>query len=478
MHHSDHAFANYYPLVEEGLVAGSRRNMLKAGLAGVAGLSLPDLLKTRAVAAEVGRPMSHKSVILLWMTGGPSHIDTWDPKPDRPENNRGPFGHISTALPGTIICEHLPKQAAMMDKFTLIRSVDCRKSSHQPNQVMQTGNREAAPRTNPLGKHYPAIASIVARHRGANHPAMPPSVAFMKHDSHIAWGGWLGKQYDPFIANKACVLPEYDLLGKPLGRTTGADLFTLPGQLNSDRLTDRRGLMRDLDRIRARVDRSGVMEALDAYGQQAYDMVLGGRAQRAFDITAEPEATRKRYGDHLWCQQALLARRLVESGVSFVTLDLSYHTASGTWDNHGIPGGVYGGISKGLKPLLPLFDHLITTLVSDLDERRLLDEVLVIGMGEFGRTPNMGTQNSIDGRNHWPVVMSMCLAGGGLRHGQVIGASTNDGGAIQERPVTPADLAATIYRHMEVPLDGTYLDDRGRPRYFVEENGRPISELF
>lgn len=478
MHHSDHAFANYYPLAKEGLVVGSRRNMLKAGFAGIAGLSLPELLRVRAAAAEAGRPMSRKSVILLWMTGGPSHIDTWDPKPDRPHNNRGPFAPISTALPGTYVCEHLPKQAAMLDKFTLIRSVDCRKSNHEPNQVMQTGNREAGPRVNPKGDRYPAIGSIVAKYRGANHPAMPPYVAFKRSNSHIAWGGWLGKEYDPFIGNRASVLPAYDLVGKPLNKTTGADLLTLPGQLNFDRLSERRGLMKDLDRVRVGLDQSGAIEALDAYGQQAYDMVLGGQAQQAFDISAEPEATRQRYGDHLWCQQALLARRLVESGVSFVTIDLSYHTASGTWDNHGIPGGVYGGISRGLQPLLPLFDHLITTLVSDLEDRGLLDEVLVVAMGEFGRTPNMGTQNSVDGRNHWPVVMSMCLAGGGMRHGQVIGASTADGGTIKERPVTPADLAATIYRHMDVPLDGTYLDDRGRPRYFIEENGQPLSELI
>lgn len=478
MHHSHHAFTDYYPLVNEGLTVRSRRNMLKAGLAGMAGLSVPNLMKIRAAAAESSRPMSHKSVILLWMTGGPSHIDTWDPKPDRPQNNRGPFSPISTALPGVQICEHLPRQAAMMDRFTVIRSVDPEKSSHQPNQVMQTGSREATPRTNPKGDRYPAIASIVGKHHGANHPAMPPYVAFMKHHSHIAWGGWLGKQYDPFIGNKAAVLPELDLLGKPLNRTSGADLFQLPGQLNVDRLTNRRSLMQDLDRIRSGLDQSGSMAALDQYGQQAFDMVLGRRAQQAFDLSSEPQEYRERYGDHLWCQQALLARRLVESGVSFVTLDLSYHTASGTWDNHGIPGGVYGGISKGLKPLLPLFDHLLTTLVSDLEERGLLDEVLVIAMGEFGRTPNMGTQGSVDGRNHWPNVMSMCLAGGGLRHGQVIGASSEDGGTIHERPVTPADLAATIYRHMDVPLDGTYLDDRGRPRYFVEENGAPLAELF
>lgn len=478
MSHADHAFTDYYPLEREGLTVLSRRNMLKAGLAGMAGLSVPNLLRAKANAAEQGKPISHKSVILLWMTGGPSHIDTWDPKPHRPFMNRGPFSPISTAIPGTIICEHLPKQAAMLDKFTVIRSVDPHRSSHQPNQVMQTGNRLAAPRTNPKGDKYPAIASIVAKHHGANDPAMPPYVAFMKHSSHIAWGGWLGKQYDPFIANKATVLPEYNLVGKPLNRNTGADLFRLPSGLDVDRITDRRTLTTDLDRIRSGLDQGGSMEALDKYGQQAFDMVLGRRAQQAFDISREPAANRARYGDHLWCQQALLARRMVEAGVSFVTLDLSYHTASGTWDNHGIPGGVYGGISKGLKPLLPLFDHLLTTLVSDLDERGLLDEVLVIAMGEFGRTPNMGTQKSVDGRNHWPVVMSMCMAGGGLRHGQVIGASENDGARIKERPVTPADLAATIYRHMGVPLDTTYLDPRGRPLYVVEENGQPLAELF
>ncbi len=476
--HTDHAFADYYPLEREGLTVLSRRNMLKAGIAGVAGLSLPQLLKARAEASTRGKPIRRKSVILLWMTGGPSQIDTWDPKPDRPWINRGPFEPIRTAVPGVAICEHLPKQAAMLDKFTIIRSVDPRKSNHQPNQVMQTGNREAGPRVNPNGGKYPAIGSVVAKFKGANHSAMPPYVVFMKHSSHVAWSGWLGKRYDPFIANKAAVLPQYDLVGKPLNRTSGADIFRLPAELSLERLSDRRSLTQDLDRIRFGVDQSGSVEALDAYQQQAFDMVLGRQAQQAFDLSSEPVKNRDRYGKHLWCQQALLARRLVEAGVSFVTIDLSYHTASGTWDNHGIPGGVYGGISKGLKPLLPLFDHIITTLVSDLDERGLLDEVLVIGMGEFGRTPNMGTQNSTDGRNHWPVVMSMCMAGGGLRHGQVIGASERDGGTIKNRPVTPADLAATIYRHMEVPLDATYRDPRGRPRFIVEENGRPLSELF
>jgi uncharacterized protein (DUF1501 family) len=474
--HTGHAFESYVPLEREGLTVLSRRNMLKCGLAGIAGLSLPDLLKLRAQAAgSVNRP---KSVILLWMTGGPSHIDTWDPKPARPYNNRGPFSPIDTAVPGINVCEHLPKQAALMDRFTLIRSVDCARSSHQPNQVMQTGNRAAAPRTNPKGDKYPAIGSVVAKHHGSNHAAMPPYVVFQKHPTHVAWGGYLGKEYDPFDGNKAAVLPAYDLLGNRLNKTTGGNIFELPGSLSHDRLSHRRSLMQDLDQLRSDLDLGGSMAALDEYGDQAYEMLLGRRAQQAFDLSREPQASRQRYGDHLWCQQTLLARRLVEAGVAFVTLDLSFHTASGTWDNHGIPGGVYGGITKGLGKILPVFDHLLTTLVADLEERGLLDDVLVIAMGEFGRTPNMGTQGSTDGRNHWPVVMSMSLAGGGLRHGQVIGSSDAQGGSIATRPVTPGDLAATIYRHMGVPLSTTYADPQGRPHPVILENGQPLKELF
>lgn len=478
MQHTSHAFTDYHPRDPEGLTVFSRRNMLKAGLAGLAGLSLPGLLKAREQATAAGRSMSPKSVILLWMAGGPSQIDTWDPKPDRPWINRGPFKPISTALPGTIICEHLPKQAAMLDRFTLIRSVDCRLSNHEPNQVMQTGSREAAPRANTNGGKFPAIASVVAKFGRANSPDVPPYVVFKKSSTHVAWGGYIGKQYDPLDGNQFVELPAYDLVGNPLNKTTGGDLLRLPTGLSLKRLTQRRALMNDFDRLRSHVDRSGSFEALDDYQRQAYEMLLGDQARQAFDLSCEPQHYRDRYGDHLWCQQTLLARRLVEAGISFVTLDLSYHGSSGTWDNHGIPGGVYGGISKGLQPLLPLFDHLLTTLVSDLEERGLLNDVLVIAMGEFGRTPNMGTQRSVDGRNHWPVVMSMCLAGGGLRHGQVIGASDRDGGHIKNRPVTPADLAATIYHHMDIPLDTTYLQSNGRPRYIVEENGQPLPELF
>jgi len=474
-----HAWTDFHARRHEGLTFFDRRGMLKASLAGIGGLSLPGLLQLRAEGARSGQSLpSGKSLILLWMAGGPSHIDTWDPKPERPPENRGPFGVTSTKLPGVILCEHLPKQAAMMDKLTLIRSVDARKSNHQPNKVFQTGHLDAAPRVNPRADTLPSIGSAVAKFHGANHASMPPYTVFMKHESHVGWAGYLGKRYDPFVANRAADLPVYTNVGVDTGRRSGTPLFARPPGLTVSRIEERQSLRRQIDRLRSDLDPSGSMDALDAYNQQAVSMITGGRVREAFDLSRESPRVRERYGKHLWCQQALLARRLVEAGTAFVTLDLSYHSASGTWDTHGDNIPPYGGIRKGLGPLLPLLDHLLTTLVSDLSERGMLDDVLVIAMGEFGRTPQIGTQGSTDGRNHWPVVMSMMLAGGGLRHGQVIGATERDGGQIQERPVTPGDLAATIYRFFGVPLDATYLDPRGRPHMLVQSGGQPVAELF
>lgn len=476
--HAGHAFGNFFGRTREGLYLDTRRSMLKAGMAGLGGISLPMLLQSQAQARSEARTSSTgKSVILLWMAGGPSHIDTWDSKPERPWINRGPFGVTQTKLPGVVICEHLPKQAAMLDRFTIIRSVDAKHSNHEPNMVFQTANLAAEPRSNPEAVRYPALASVIAKHHGPNHDAMPPYAAFMKSRSHLAFSGYLGKQFDPFICDSAATLPVYTNVGVDTGRKSGGDLFQMPKGLSEGRLSDRLSLLHQFDRLRAGLDQDGSMDALNSYQKQAVELLLGERARAAFDLDREDPVMRERYGKHLWCQQALIARRLVEAGTAFVTLDLSYHTASGTWDTHGDNIPPYGGISKGLGPLLPLFDHLITTLVSDLEERGLLDKVLVIAMGEFGRTPNMGTQDSTDGRNHWPEVISMCLAGGGLRHGQVIGSTEKDGGTIRERPVTPSDLAATLFRHFEIPQDTYYVDHQGRPRVIID-GGHPISELF
>src|SRR5437763_7176852 len=220
-HRHPHAFAHLNAHGREGLVVASRRNFLKASLAGLAGLTLPDLLRSRqqAAAQGVSRP-NGKSVILLWMAGGPSHIDTWDPKPDRPLENRGPFATIPTRLAGVRMCEYLPRQAAMLDRFTLIRSVDATHSNHEPNTVFQTGNTEAAPRVNRQGHLYPAIGSIIGRFRGSNQPGMPAYSVFMRSRSHLAWGGYLGRAYDPFIANQAVSLPIYSLIGADTGQVS------------------------------------------------------------------------------------------------------------------------------------------------------------------------------------------------------------------------------------------------------------------
>jgi hypothetical protein len=477
-HTHPHAFGFLNASAREGLLL-SRRNLLKAGLAGVGGLTLPGLLRARAEGTGGLRPplAKDRSVILLWLAGGPSQIDTLDPKPDRPPENRGPFGVTRTKLPGVLVCEHLPKLAAMLDRFTVIRSVDCRHSNHEPNTVMQTANLLAEARTNPEARSYPAIASLVAKFHGPNHPSAPPYAAFMRSRSHLAFGGYLGRAYDPFLANEAAKLPVYDLVGTDTGKVSGGKMFELPEEVTPARIGERRSLVENFDRLRADIDASGAMAGMDRYGQQAVGMLTGGRVRDALDLAKEPAATREKYGKHLWAQQLLLARRLVEAGTAFVTLDLSYHTASGTWDTHGDNIPPYGGIRKGLGPLLPLFDHLITTLVGDLEQRGLLDQTLVIAMGEFGRTPQLGTQGSTDGRNHWPYVMSMLLAGGGLKHAQVIGSSTKDGGAIMERPVAPGDLAATIYRHFGVPLDSTYTDPAGRVLNLLPNGGEPVREL-
>jgi len=460
MHKSGHAFTGFHGTEREGLAVVDRRGMIKAGMAGIAGLTLPELLRARDKATKNGRAIgSNKSVILLWMCGGPSHIDTLDPKPLQPDNNRGPFDTIPTTHPGIRVCEHLPKYAKLTDKFTIIRSVDCRGSNHQPNQVMQTGNLAAGPRVNKEGKMYPAIGSIVRKFHGPNHPELPANVVLnLKDRTHFAWGGWLGKEFDPLVGDDA------------------AKLFKISKGLSVDRLDNRKALSSKLESVRRHLDQDGDMSAFDQFGQQAFDLITGEKARKAFDLSLEPKKVIERYGDHPWAQKALMARRLVESGVAYVTIDLSNHSASGTWDTHGDKFPPYGGIVSGLKPLLPIFDHLFTTLLTDLDERGMLDDVLVIAMGEFGRNPQMGTQDSPDGRNHWPSVASMTIAGGGFRHGQVIGSTSSDGGEIKERPVTPGDLAATIYHHFGIPLDSTYEDHRGRPR-FILEHGQPISEI-
>jgi hypothetical protein len=376
----------------------------------------------------------------------------WDPKPGAPIEIRGPFGTIPTKVPGIRVCEHLPLQAQIMDKLTLIRSVDCQASDHTPI-TMQAGN-SLARRTNDGkdGGGYPSMGSLAVKFRGPNDPRMPAFVGLA--DSWVAdvWGaGHMGAAYQPVKGN--------ELSGR----------LAMPKGVGVARLQDRDSLRQSFDRLRRELDTGNSLALADQYTRQAFDMVLSGKAQRAFRIDLESDRIRDAYGRDSLGEKALLARRLVESGVTFVVV-------SGAWgyfDHHGDEVR-WGGIVKGLKPLLPRVDRVVYTLVSDLEARGLFDSTLVLMLGEFGRDPIM---TKTGGRGHWTNCMSMLLFGGGLPCGQVVGSTDAKGYAIKDRRVSPSDLAATVFKHLGIDLDGHWVDPQGRPIAIVTEGGRPIPEL-
>jgi len=442
------------PPTNDIIRVGSRRWFLQTGLAGLAGLSMADLLRAeaRAAGSAPSRNADRKAVILFWLSGGPSHIDMWDPKPDAPPEIRGPYSSIPTAIPGIRFSEHLPLQAAMADKLTLIRSVDCSASNHTPI-TMQAGNALAR-RTNDGrdGGGYPSMGSVAAKFRGPNDPGMPAFVGLADSWKSDVWGaGHMGSDFDP-------------VKGKELpGR------LSMPEGVAAPRLQNREQLRHQFDRLRRDLDNDATMSRFDRYEQMAFEMVLNGKVERAFDLSRESDATRERYGRESIGEKALLARRLVEAGVTFVLV-------SGAWgyfDHHG-DNVRWGGIQKGLTPLLPRVDRVIPALVNDLEDRGLLDSTLVMMMGEFGRSPVMSKDR---GRGHWTNCMSMLVAGGGMPTGQVIGATDYKGYAITENPVRPADLAATTFKHLGIDLGAHWMNPQGRPIPIVTQGGRPIPEL-
>ncbi len=439
---------------------GSRRWFLQTGLAGIAGLSLPDILRGRAQAAGGNKP-SRKAVILFWLSGGPSHLDTWDPKPDAPAETRGPFGSIATKLPGVRFSEHLPLQASILDRLTVIRAVDCRDSIDHHPAVMQSGNsaawKDLKPSTaGPLVGRYPSMGAFAARFRGANDPEMPAFIGMADPSTSLwhadVWGaGHLGAAYEP--------LPERDLIGR----------LELPRGVSVARAQDRDALRTQFDRLGRDLDTGQTMERMDHYGRQALSMVLSGKARAALQIDRESDRLRDAYGRDSFGEKALLARRLIEAGVTFVVISGRF----GVFDNHG-DDVVWGGLIKGLKPLFPSVDRSLHALVTDLAARGLLDSTLVLMLGEFGRSPEISRTG---GRTHWPNCMSLLVAGGGLAHGQVIGSTDSRGGDIKDGRVTPADLAATVFRHLEIDLGKQWTDLQGRPHPMVADGGRPIAAL-
>ena len=444
-------------------LAIDRRGFVKAGALGMAGLSLPQVLKAESTA-DPAKTSNEKSVIILWQRGGPSQHETWDPKPDAPQDYRGAFGAMSTNVPGIQICDLLPKCAKVMDKFSIIRSLYHTDAGHSAgDQIMFTGYPPN--KGNPNENFYPSCGSIVAEQQGHLNPDLPPYVMIPKRLPGVD-PAYLGKKYAPFETQAdPAVEGPFNLPN-----------FSLGDSLSLNRLDSRKGLLKSFDDIRREVDVSGSMEAADGFNQQAFDILTSPKARDAFDLDAEPRKLRERYGfmpaykaptpDRCgvpaWSQRMLLARRLVEAGVRLVTVDLRW------WDTH-VKG--YETMRDGF---LPRWDQAYSALLQDLEDRGLSDNVMVVAWGEFGRTPKV---NSTGGRDHYPNVFSASVSGGGIQGGRVIGESDSKGAEPKERPVQPQDVLATMYRHLGIDFNKYYLDHGGRP-VPVLPFGAPIAELF
>lgn len=424
----------------------NRRAVLRAGALTLGGLTLADMLRARALGQA---PVSgRKSVILIWQAGGPSHIDMYDLKPNAPAEIRGEFKPISTAVPGLQIGEHLPRQAREFDKVSVVRSAFHTNAGHgMGSQWMQTGYQATIEVNDNI---YPSTGAVVARMKGPNAPGMP---AYVNLPRKVSFGNaaYLGASYNPFA-------PDAD----PNSSGFQVRNLRLPGRVDASRLERRQDLLKDLDTIRRDIDTKGDLVGLDTFYRDAMEMVTGTRAQKAFNITAETESLRDVYGRHDLGQCCLLARRLVEAGVTFVTVQ-----AGGGWDTHG------NNFSELKKNLLPKFDQAVSALVRDLHDRGLHEQVLVMAMGEFGRTPKI---NSGAGRDHWPGAMSVLFSGGGLRMGQAIGSTNAAAEYPTSKPYTPGCVLSTMYTVLGIDHKHVFFDQAQRPLPILNE-GEPIREL-
>ena len=412
----------------------SRRNFLKIGAFG-AGLTLADMLRLQArasttpnQAAARSRP---KSAIMIYLPGGPSHMDMYDLKPDAPAEFRGEFRPVQTNVSGVQICEHFPRQAAIWDKMACIRSI-VSVDEHSDSLVM-TGKSQ---RENMTANH-PSFGSVVSRVRSGLANEMPPFVS-LRGMSRGTEPGFLGISHRPFSPNGP-----------------GIENLRQLAQVSQERMDDRRTMLEGFDNVQRDLDTS--VAGLDSFTARVFDMISSGGVRNALDLTREPAAIRSRYQG---VEQFLTARRLVEAGVGCVTLSI------GGWDTH-------GQNFEQLRRQLPQVDRGVANLISDLHDRGLLDDVCVVMWGEFGRTPRINQQA---GRDHWSPVMSAMIAGGGLRMGQAVGASTARGERPQDRRCTAPQVLATIYQALGIDPGQTVLDNTGRPRHLLDDR-LPIREL-
>ncbi|HEU0040298.1 MAG TPA: DUF1501 domain-containing protein [Verrucomicrobiae bacterium] len=455
-----------------------RREFLRIGLSGFATLSLPGLFELRARAA-IEKPKARTAVILVWLRGGASHLETYDPKPDAPSEFRGVFSPISTRVPGMQISELLPRHAKIADKFTLLRSMTHTGGGHPAGSLqMLTGDPDPQDKDKPIFPDWMTVANFLRADRTRPLPNYVGVNPVTRYDNFtIAGPAYVGPSYGPFTVN-----------GDPNDPHFAVPNIGFKDQAQSERLSDRIRLKQSLDRLDRAVDQSGTMRAIDDFEAQALSLLTSPGAREAFDLSREPDRIRDLYGRNQWGQQCLMARRLVEAGVEIVTTTFDGPLCGrvANWDDHAVNHNVF----DALKFRAPYFDQAVSALIEDIYARGLDKRVLVVVTGEFGRTPRIervassgggvasGAAGTVQpGRDHWPRAFSNLWAGGGIKTGGVIGATDKHGEEVVSRMCTPGDFLATIYRHLGIDAGQITIPDfSGRPN-LVLPRGAPISEL-
>jgi hypothetical protein len=448
------------------------------GLTGFTGLTLSQLYQLRALA---GSPplRSRTAVILVWLRGGASHLETFDPKPQAPSDFRGPYKAIPTNVTGIHISELLPRLATIADKYAILRSIAHTGGGHPAGSLqVLSGDKDSADKLLPTMPDWMSVAHFLRSDRRGPLPNYIAVNPVDRYDSFtIAGSAHLGPSNEPFKVTGDPNQPDFEIPGLRVGQ-----------EERWKRLQKRADLKQRLDVLRSDIDQSGVMHAFDAFHAQALSLLTSAEAREAFDLSKEPEHVRDRYGRNQWGQQCLMARRLVEAGVEIIATEFDGPLCGrvANWDDHAVNHHVF----DALKFRLPFFDQAVSALIEDIYSRGLDRRVLVVVAGEFGRTPRIsyvassgageasGPQGTIQpGRDHWPQANSMLFAGGGIQTGQVIGATDARGEEPVQRRVGPGDFLATIYRHLDIDFDHTRLNTLdGRPVPILSE-GTPIAEL-
>lgn len=443
-----------------------RREFLRAGTLALGGITLPTLLQQRALA---GTSRSTTSVILFWMWGGPSQLETWDMKPDAPSEYRGPLNPIATNVPGMDVCEYMPRQAKIADKFSIIRSLHHTMSAHNDGSIeVLTGKTPDVPDpTSQARSKHPDFGMVASRLLDPRAPGMPNYVG-VQRAPFMTRAGYLGVSHKAFET------------GDPSKKDYAPKNLTLATGVNNGRLEQRRSLLRQFDEFHRMHEADGA--GVDEFQEAAFTILTSPAVASAFDLSSETPEMRDRYGRHRWGQSCLLARRLAEAGVAVINVDATAPndtTKHFSWDDH---AGAFH-LDYAQRERLPQMDQALTSLILDLHDRGLDRDVMVIACGEFGRTPrvthaptNFSNQIGL-GRDHWPNAFSALIAGGGLRMGQVVGQTNSKAEYPMHDPVTPQDLLATVYRHLGIDYRHEFQSFAGRP-IPVLSGGNPIEQLL